>query len=578
MPFSSLILIPYILIYSRKGSAANAPDFKWLLLKKSELEKLVELLQADIENNVNIEELRNCVGMFGYIMSKPEFTTVLPISDVQNVAKTVLKIAKKEKDRKILVRVLWGFAMEKYPESIYRMFCDELVDIIIDAVHDQQSSVVIYESLRLLSFLVKSFGSLVVEKCIDFYPEVFPRLFHCAPRIRRLALSITGVLLEQPDILEVLSGVVKQFIPKIKETYAGVMSKLVQENCLDALMTWKVCIAILDRQLHVGIALINALLVVIEKGFKSNETVIRVESFMCWISLIENFGMDKSLITTSKRLKLLVAPFMANNAKNEEIAAAKLNAWWQLVSAIGPAASNHFDLVVLPLLRYCFIPTSASSTSPNIARHSKNIITLATPGHMFPKVQPRLIHIFSQLLTAGISSAEASAAMGSFETPIINSAIYTKHYYLIHICFRECLGFICNNDDIAASDICSSMAKSQSSLLDDYIKTNSTKEGSDAAKDFFSALNSVVSMCVVGEPRSKVSLDVLEALVCGTTAIPSAVLQSRHYQAGGAGAGDVMRGTLASSIVDMLLKPALMHESARNKLRYCAFFEFCRIL
>ena len=51
-------------------------------------------------------------------------------------------------------------------------YSDQLVDLIIKALNTQTSSVVAFESITLLAFLLETVGASVTEKSIDFYPEV----------------------------------------------------------------------------------------------------------------------------------------------------------------------------------------------------------------------------------------------------------------------------------------------------------------------------------------------------------------------------------------------------------------------
>lgn len=535
---------------------------------------MVSLLLGDLQSDPTVEVMQNAVGMVGYIMSKPEFTKVLPVSSIRSVAQSLLYIAKKEKDKKIVVRVLWGFAMEKYPATIYEQYCDELVDIIIDALSDQESSVVVYESLRLLLFLIKSVGALVVEKAVDFYPEVFPHLFHLAPKIRKLALNCTNLLLEQPDSLEVLSGIVKTAIPKIKTHYAKVLFNLVSENCVDALIIWQVCIRMLDRQLHSGTTLINPLLSVIEKGFKSSESLIRVESFNCWHCLINNFALEESVLTSIKRLRLLVAPFTANNAKNEDIASAKLNAWWRLITAVGSAAIQHFDLLIAPLLVFCFKFTPVSSASPKAGGLAVKNLTMAgasSPGRMYTGMQSKLTHVFYQLLVSG-EDGEANLLKGcsldKLKHPVILLAQYTKHHELLHTCFREVLYNIASNGYSERVAYC--LAQHLMKLLGEYVSSSNVKDGAEAVRQMFAIVSeAAASECAMPSNivRGAVVLEVMAAALCSEMALPASILSSRHYQAGSLGAGELMRGTLASSLADMLLQPPVLLASSANQSR-----------
>ena len=520
------------------------------------------------ENQTN-EGLQACVGMVGFIMSRADFTKTLPISSVEDVAQTVLKIAKKSKEKKILIRILWGFAMEKYPSVIYNLHCDALVDIIIDALHAKQSSVVVYESLRLLLFLLKSIGATVVEKSIDFYPEVFPQMFHTAPRIRKLALSCTRLILEQPDMLEVLHGIVETFVKEIINTYSPSLVKLVNDETYDALTIWQVCIKMLGKTLHSGTTLINALLQVIEKAFKSNVSIVRVEAFNCWSCLIDNFSLDKALLTSNKRLKLIIAPFMANNAKTEDIILSKLAAWWHFICCLDEKATQNFDLVVLPFLNFCFKSQGTlSSTSPKAGGLALKNLALASPSvsaKISDAAKTKTIFVFHQLLAGNSSNIREllPCSFPSLENTIITDVLFSKHHQLLSQCYKEVLKHISSLN--SHEDLVITISEAFLKFMSVFLNKSNVREGSEVLKEIISSVTDLAGDCEMDSSTSVVVLDSIWCLVCGSQKMPLSVLHSRQYQSGCSfGAGSVMRGTLAFNFISILLQDPLLHTAASH--------------
>lgn len=551
-------------------NSSNVPDFKWSLVLKPDLLAVVSKFKLDLEAAHSTKHSQVIVSMIGYIVSKAEFVKVIPLDTLNELAAITLKVAMKEKDKKVYISCLWGFAMGKFPRSLYMRFSDQLIDTIICAMTSQVSSVVIYESLRLLLFLIETVGSSVIEKSVDFYPEVFPRLFHPAHRIRVLAVTCTTYLLGQKDTVEVLRNIVKKSIPEIKGTYCGLLSSQMSgEHAAETLNIWTICVRMLWKELHTDIGLINSMLSPIEKSFKSYDSLIRVQAFKCWMCLINNFSLDNAVLNSSKRLKLLVTPFLSNNAKNELTINAKIGAWWHLIVVLGSQATIHFDLIVLPLLKYSFkVATLALSGSPNVSvlasRQLGLPITNASGKTNNKEMQDIFIHIFVQLISKndiGDKSVSTyikkSSPLPPLKNGIITQEIYNKYHLFIHKCFGEILDFIA----IAkmSPTIATHTVQYILKLLSGNIEGNSLRDGADVLRDMFAVLNTKVRECRVGGHAGVVVLYVLSSLLCGKNALPTTILSSRQYQLASCAAGNIMRGTLASSLSEVLLQLPLLY-------------------
>lgn len=125
----------------------------------------------------------------------------------------------------------------------------------------------------------------------------------------------------------------------------------------------------ITRQKHEGRSPINALLSVVENAFKLR-TEDRCRAFKCWCVLINNFSKEQNEYQVQKRVRLLMIPLKSNNAKTESTAVVKLNTWWHLIRSFEDRLEKFIDLILLPLLHFCYgehganiVPTTFSLVS-----------------------------------------------------------------------------------------------------------------------------------------------------------------------------------------------------------------------
>ncbi len=80
----------------------------------------------------------------------------------------------------------------------------------------------------------------------------------------------------------------------------------------DSLRVWQMVIRLLDKMVRQssGTPTLNALLAVAEKGFKSEEMDIRMETFKAWEALIDNFSKSEAILNNPKRIKLITRPLV----------------------------------------------------------------------------------------------------------------------------------------------------------------------------------------------------------------------------------------------------------------------------
>lgn len=123
--------------------------------------------------------------------------------------------------------------------------------------------------------------------------------------------------------------------------------------------------------MHQGSSLINCLLEVIQKAFKSPIEKVRVGAYENWKELIDNFANElgraflrfdffflsylyqkayflfiSDILSNVKRLTLLLQPLRLNNGHSESILKVKMQTWWHLIVCLGPKLQPNIDLVL----------------------------------------------------------------------------------------------------------------------------------------------------------------------------------------------------------------------------------------
>ena len=127
---------------------------------------------------------------------------------------------------------------------------------------------------------------------------------------------------------------------------------------------WDVLVRLLGRHLHRGTELINTVMSVVERGFKLGEAAQLDRSFQSWMVLMDNFALDRKILTAKRRVELMVRPFLLNNARSEASLKVKFTAWWHLISLLGPDDSAVTEPVIIPFLRFCYGPAVQPGSSP----------------------------------------------------------------------------------------------------------------------------------------------------------------------------------------------------------------------
>lgn len=179
----------------------------------------------------------------------------------------------------------------------------------------------------------------------------------------------------------------------MQNTYCQRMTVLVTACEPDWSILWSISIKLLGTDLHRGAGLINNLLGVEEKAFKSIDTVVRRQAFLSWKLIVDNFALDEQELATPRRVKLLCIPLNAKNSKTEVMTLTKMDVWWHLILKLYNHIQTFSESVLTPFLNFCFGPlgdTPLMSSKYNV---------IASPGKRFPQTKIAAVDALMQLLT-----------------------------------------------------------------------------------------------------------------------------------------------------------------------------------
>ncbi|XP_068983726.1 telomere-associated protein RIF1-like isoform X1 [Bombus flavifrons] len=211
-----------------------------------------------------------------------------------------------------------------------------------------------------------------------------------------------------------------RYIATLQSTYCKRMLLLVSTCELDWATQWNVSIQFLGVDLHRGAGLINNLLSVEEKAFKSTDTIIRRQAFLSWKLLVDNFALDPQELATARRVKLLCIPLNAKNSKTELIALTKLEVWWHVIIKLYKDIHKFVNPVITQFLNFCFGPLG---DTPLL---SSKFDVVASPGKRFFKTKVVAVDALCQLLVT---------KQDSYTAPILEERL---PHPISDVVFREC--------------------------------------------------------------------------------------------------------------------------------------------
>lgn len=141
---------------------------------------------------------------------------------------------------------------------------------------------------------------------------IFPMIFSPNASIRQGARNLVNAFSKLPKDFNI-----HDFLPEFEaqgKFFKWMLNEIDEEQNVEALLSWQTVIRALGKFIHSsnGTGVLNSLLSIAEKGFKSQEVEIRKETFYSWETLINNFAMSELILNQPKRVKLITRPLIVS--------------------------------------------------------------------------------------------------------------------------------------------------------------------------------------------------------------------------------------------------------------------------
>lgn len=215
---------------------------------------------------------------------------------------------------------------------------------------------------------------------------------------------------------------------------------------------------------------INAMLPVVEVAFKM-DTANRCRAFQCWKVLIDNFSSELNEAYVNKRIKLLIIPLRANNAKVEEVALAKLDAWWHLIRKFHTKIDKFTDFVVLPFLHFCFgKPLSGKPMAP---------------GQMSFKIKRQCVQSLVEI--AGHVNCKGCVTIPRLSSKLITVKLLANHWNDWIHCLSSAIEILAQSEDESATQQATCLWKAIVMTIADLPENN-------IRKDLFNSVLAVIEL------------------------------------------------------------------------------------
>ncbi|EFN87937.1 Telomere-associated protein RIF1 [Harpegnathos saltator] len=265
---------------------------------------------------------------------------------------------------------------------------------------------------------MEKFDTLLMDKVVTLAYMGHKRQRGIALKVMQQAIATNSSLRICKEYPELWA----QYKSNLQSVYCKRMFLLVAACETDWSIQWNITIQLLGADLHRGANLINSLLSVEEKAFKSTDTIIRRQAFLSWKLLIDNFALDYQELATARRIKLLCIPLNAKNSKTELIALTKLEVWWHLIIKLYKDIAQFVTPVITQFLNFCFGPLG---DTPLL---SSKFDVIGSPGKRFLKTKLVAMDALYQLVVSREENSTVCASM--LEERLPHAISYTV--------FQEC--------------------------------------------------------------------------------------------------------------------------------------------
>ncbi|XP_071775696.2 telomere-associated protein RIF1 [Centroberyx gerrardi] len=529
----------------------------------------------------NAELSQAALQALGFCVYHGHVVSGVPENFAADILSALCSLVVKSTDKNTCTRALWVISKQSFPPEMIAKKTSSVLSTLenVWTREDIQSVVMEHEALNVIMRLLEQVPAQMGDGAVRWAKLVIPLVVHSASKVRLRAaaameMGMPLLLEKQTDVAAIIEPMMSsKLIPELQKLFTS-------KNEANVLKLWPLFVRLLGKLLHRGGPFINSLLHLEELGFRSSSPNIKKIAFIAWKSLIDNFALNPDILSSAKRMKLLMQPLSSIHVRTEALLLTKLEVWWYLVVRLGPNLAPNFEQVSVPLLQ-CTIG-SDSSTIPGLPARgaSQNgAVAPSTPktgpaafsspvstprmnlnssvqvAQTFPSIQllglEMLLHYFvGPEVVATAARNKILLSLEPLTHPFLSgTSSFTKHAALLISTVRD--GFITIGKE-APDSLLAVIWKSLVSFVNSTIESAGSKkdrQGCEVLTLMLQALQSIVSSEALPADR------VLVLFETTVTGIPQRVLGSASYQVGKM---DVLNGTPALFLILLFYNSSML--------------------
>ncbi|KAF0026916.1 hypothetical protein F2P81_021653 [Scophthalmus maximus] len=530
----------------------------------------------------NAELSQAALQALGFCVYHSHVVSGVPEAFGAEILSALCSLVAKSTDKNTCTRALWVVSKQSFPPDVVGKKVSSILGTLesVWSRDDVQSVVMEHEAVNVIIRMLEQVPVQMGDGAVRWAKLIVPLVVHSASKVRLRAAA--AMEMGMPLLLEKQTEVAAIIEPMMSSKLIPELQKLfMSKNEANVLKLWPLFVKLLGKLLHRGGPFINSLLHLEELGFRSSSPTVKKIAFIAWKSLIDNFALNPDILSSAKRMKLLMQPLASIHVRTEALLLTKVEVWWYLVVQLGPNLAPNFDLVSVPLLQ-CTIgcdspPVSGTpsravaqngaaapgtpktgnasfNTSTNMPRMSLN--SSVQVSSTFASIQllglEMLLHyILGPEAVAAAAKRKLALSLEPLNHPLLSGASsFTKHAAVLIANIRD--GFINVGKDAPDSllgVIWTSVVRLVNMTIESGGSSKKDRQGCEVLTLMLQALQSIVASEAL--PADRV-LVLLEATVKG---VPQRVLGSASYQVGKM---DVLNGTPALFLILLLFDSSLL--------------------
>ncbi|CAG5125980.1 unnamed protein product, partial [Candidula unifasciata] len=477
-------------------------------------------------------------------------------SESESALKSLIQCGSKASSVDIIKQIFDCLSVETFHQDVLINEISSLLDFT-----EEMNSKAKAKSVSILDKIVNFFVRIEKQIGKSLKPSsprwarlVFPGLVNVSQEVREDSLTLLEKFRVELSNAQDLS---KHVIKAISAGLAKSLKALMATHEAYVLRVWPLIVQVAGKELHKG-STINSLLEIIEMGFKSSQAG-RESAFIAWRSLIDNFALDKALISDPKRIKLLLMVLKVDNAKVESVAVEKLRTWWHFCACLGSKLAVNFEMIVHPLLYFCVgndklqpgadlgqtprLALKTSTTNSPLGLHQSSP-KVKSNQPIFSEVQKLGIEIIGHLVSKVGKSDDVGKViwtLAPLSDEVLGSpGMFVKQAPIIMAALHKLLTNVGNQiEENLVIYIWTSVGNHLKAAVDSSVKTE--------CRDIFSTYLSILHFVVQNQLLEPQTILKMIQICCS---FPQKVLASTAYNITG---GQTVRGCPAQLLSELLL-------------------------